>query len=122
MQGIGVRHAPFYLLKATKRALESQDDAAEAKRGCAERSDEEEEKLVEEKLRQLQQLAQSPSTQQSPADPAATVCLNSHWQQIGNLMLYTAAGVTGSPKVRLNGGLVKRLSKVFNFEASVSFI
>lgn len=31
--------------------------------------------------------------------PEPTGCLKSSWQQIGNLLLYTAAGVKGSDKV-----------------------
>ncbi|XP_026799229.3 bifunctional polynucleotide phosphatase/kinase [Pangasianodon hypophthalmus] len=88
--------------KSTKRALDSEDDASEAKRGRSEKCDEDEGDLVEEKLRQLQQLAQGTITQQSPSKPSASVpsaCLHSHWQQVGTLMLYTAAGVTGSSKI-----------------------
>ncbi|XP_053503068.1 bifunctional polynucleotide phosphatase/kinase [Ictalurus furcatus] len=88
--------------KSTKRALDSEDDAPEAKRGRTEKSDEDEENLMEEKLRQLQQFAEDKSTRQSPSKPSAaapSACVNSHWKQIGNLMLYTAAGVTGSAKI-----------------------
>ncbi|KAK3560836.1 hypothetical protein QTP86_021860 [Hemibagrus guttatus] len=88
--------------KSTKRVLDSEDDASDAKCGRTENSDEDEENLVEEKLRQLQQFAQSTSTQQSPSQPSGTApssCLKSHWQQIGNLLLYTAAGVAGSSKI-----------------------
>lgn len=89
--------------KSTKRALDSEDDAPEAKRGRTGKSDEDEENLMEEKLRQLQQFAEDKSTRQSPSKPSAaalSACINSHWKQIGNLMLFTAAGVTGSAKVR----------------------
>lgn len=96
--------------KSTKRAFDSEDDAAKAKRRRTEKSDEEEEDLLEEKLRQLQQFAEDKATQQSPSKRSTTACLNSHWQQIGNLLLYTAAGVTGSSKVRIKGGLAMRLS------------
>ncbi|GAA6075327.1 bifunctional polynucleotide phosphatase/kinase isoform X1, partial [Tachysurus ichikawai] len=88
--------------KSTKRALDSEDDASDAKRGRTEKSDEDEEKLLEEKLRQLQEIAQSTSLQQTPSQPCGTApsaCLKSHWQQINNLLLYTAAGVTGSSKI-----------------------
>ncbi|KAB5550044.1 hypothetical protein PHYPO_G00049130 [Pangasianodon hypophthalmus] len=87
--------------KSTKRALDSEDDASEAKRGRSEKCDEDEGDLVEEKLRQLQQLAQGTITQQSskPSASVPSACLHSHWQQVGTLMLYTAAGVTGSSKI-----------------------
>ncbi|KAI5098680.1 bifunctional polynucleotide phosphatase/kinase isoform X1, partial [Silurus meridionalis] len=92
--------------KSTKRALDPEDEASDAKRGRTEKADgegdDDDENLLEEKLRQLQQFAQGKSTQQSPARPSATApsaCSNSHWQQIGNLLLYTAAGVTGSSKI-----------------------
>ncbi|XP_060799222.1 bifunctional polynucleotide phosphatase/kinase [Neoarius graeffei] len=90
--------------KSTKRALDSRDDACEAKRGRTEKpdEDEDEEKLMEEKLRQLQQFAEGTSTQHSPSEPSTTVptaCCRSHWEQIGSLLLYTAAGVTGSAKI-----------------------
>ncbi|MCJ8739754.1 hypothetical protein PDJAM_G00050750 [Pangasius djambal] len=88
--------------KSTKRALDSEDDAAGAKRWRSETRDEDEEDLVEEKLRQLQQFAQGTISQQSPSKPSAgapSACLHSRWQQVGALMLYTAAGVTGSSKI-----------------------
>uniref|UniRef100_W5UJI3 Bifunctional polynucleotide phosphatase/kinase n=1 Tax=Ictalurus punctatus TaxID=7998 RepID=W5UJI3_ICTPU len=88
--------------KSTKRALDSEDDAPEAKRGRTGKSDEDEENLMEEKLRQLQQFAEDKSTRQSPSKPSAaalSACINSHWKQIGNLMLFTTAGVTGSAKI-----------------------
>ncbi|XP_027011334.2 bifunctional polynucleotide phosphatase/kinase isoform X1 [Tachysurus fulvidraco] len=88
--------------KSTKRALDAEDDASDAKRGRTEKSDEDEEKLLEEKLRQLQEIAQSTSSQQTPSQPCGTApsaCLKSHWQQIGSLLLYTAAGVTASSKI-----------------------
>uniref|UniRef100_A0AAR2LUE8 PNK FHA domain-containing protein n=1 Tax=Pygocentrus nattereri TaxID=42514 RepID=A0AAR2LUE8_PYGNA len=56
--------------------------------------------LVEEKLRQLQELADKAATQPSkPTTAASSACSHSHWQQVGNLMLYNAAGVTGSSKI-----------------------
>uniref|UniRef100_A0A667XZ62 Polynucleotide kinase 3'-phosphatase n=1 Tax=Myripristis murdjan TaxID=586833 RepID=A0A667XZ62_9TELE len=63
-----------------------------------------EERLAEEKLRQLQQMAEKAtagsSTQPSSSSASSSSeCLKSNWQQIGNLMLYTAAGVKGSNKV-----------------------
>lgn len=69
-----------------------------------EEDDDEEERLAEEKLKQLQELAEksmteSHSTQPSSSPSSSKGCLKSSWQQIGNLMLYTAAGVKGSDKV-----------------------
>ena len=77
-----------------------------------EEEEEEEETVAEEKLRQLQKMAEKAtvgsSTNGSLAASASTpslsssVCPKSHWQQVGNLLLYTAAGVRGSDKVRRN--------------------
>uniref|UniRef100_A0AAR2JR87 PNK FHA domain-containing protein n=1 Tax=Pygocentrus nattereri TaxID=42514 RepID=A0AAR2JR87_PYGNA len=86
---------------STKRPLCLEDDASNSKRGRTEKSDEEEvDDLVEEKLRQLQELADKAATQPSkPTTAASSACSHSHWQQVGNLMLYNAAGVTGSSKI-----------------------
>ncbi|XP_056231072.1 bifunctional polynucleotide phosphatase/kinase [Seriola aureovittata] len=72
-----------------------------------EEEEDEEERLAEEKLKQLQELAEKsttersnstqPSSSSSPSSSKA--CLKSSWQQIGNLMLYTAAGVRASDKI-----------------------
>lgn len=65
----------------------------------------EEERLAEVKLKHLQELAErsmaqrSNGTQTSTSTASSVPCLKSSWQQIGNLMLYTAAGVKGSNKV-----------------------
>jgi len=64
-----------------------------------------EESAAEEKLRQLQKMAEKAmvgsSVTGTPASSSPSApCLKSHWQQIGNLLLYTAAGVRGSEKVR----------------------
>lgn len=64
--------------------------------------EEDEEKTAEEKLKQLQELADKSMTnsaQPSSSSSSSKGCLKSNWQQIGNLMLYTAAGVKGSDKV-----------------------
>lgn len=69
------------------------------------RTEEEEERLAEEKLKQLQELAEKSltekrnGTQPSSSSSSSKACLKSSWQQISNLMLYTAAGVKGSDKV-----------------------
>ncbi len=68
--------------------------------------DEEDEEIsAEEKLKQLQALAQkerdnklnSPSVK---ATAPSSTCSQSHWQHIGSLLLFTAAGVPDSSKVR----------------------
>ncbi len=70
-----------------------------------EEEEDEEERLAKEKLKQLQELAEksmterSNSTQPSSSSLSSRGCLRSSWQQIGNLLLYTAAGVRGSDKV-----------------------
>lgn len=84
--------------KSTKRPLGTEDSVSLSKRGRTENSDDE--GLSDDKLRQLQDLAQKVTTklplQNQPLSPP---CPQSHWQQIGNLMLYTAAGVTPRSKV-----------------------
>lgn len=66
----------------------------------------EEERLAEVKLKHLQEMAEKSMaqrrncTQTSTSSPSSMPCLKSSWQQIGNLMLSTAAGVKGSNKVR----------------------
>ncbi|XP_053277998.1 bifunctional polynucleotide phosphatase/kinase isoform X2 [Pleuronectes platessa] len=72
-----------------------------------EEEEDEEERLAEEKLKQLQELAEksmtemsnSPHPSSSSSSSSSKACLKSSWQQIGNLMLYTAAGVKGSDKI-----------------------
>ncbi|XP_076831828.1 bifunctional polynucleotide phosphatase/kinase isoform X2 [Brachyhypopomus gauderio] len=89
--------------KSTKRPHATEDDASGNKRGRAADSDsDEEESLAEENLRKLQTLAQRSSAQKNPprqTAAAASACPHSSWQQIGNLMMYTAAGVTGSSRI-----------------------
>lgn len=90
--------------KATKRPHSPGDDVPHPKRGRDYEEDEDEETSAEEKLQQLQAFAQresddglkSPSVKSSA--PSST-CSQSHWQQIGSLMLFTAAGVTASSKI-----------------------
>lgn len=69
-----------------------------------EEEEDEEEKLAEEKLKQLQELAEKSVTEGSTNQPSSSsssskACLKSTWEQIGNLLVYTAAGVRGSDKV-----------------------
>uniref|UniRef100_A0A8C8G5Y5 Polynucleotide kinase 3'-phosphatase n=1 Tax=Oncorhynchus tshawytscha TaxID=74940 RepID=A0A8C8G5Y5_ONCTS len=64
--------------------------------------EDEAEKLAEEKLRQLQEMSESASGASRDCvqqQASVSACSRSHWQQIGNLMLYTAVGVTGSTKI-----------------------
>ncbi|KAM3615776.1 uncharacterized protein V6R79_007629 [Siganus canaliculatus] len=69
-----------------------------------EQQEDEEERMAEEKLKQLQELAEksvtetSKSTQPSSSS-SSKGCSKSSWQQIGDLMLYTAAGVKASDKI-----------------------
>lgn len=105
-------------VQSSKRRLSPERDQPEVKRqkrgGQAsdtkieeEEEEDEEERLAEEKLKQLQELAEkSLSDRVSHSQPSSSSslssskgCLKSSWQQIGNLMYYTAAGVKGSNKV-----------------------
>uniref|UniRef100_A0A7N6AH04 PNK FHA domain-containing protein n=1 Tax=Anabas testudineus TaxID=64144 RepID=A0A7N6AH04_ANATE len=84
--------------KSSKRRLGPEKGHSEAKQ------EDEEERLAEEKLRQLQELAEkssekSNSSQPSSSSSSSKPCLKSSWEQIGNLMIYTAAGVRGSDKI-----------------------
>ncbi|XP_060901621.1 bifunctional polynucleotide phosphatase/kinase [Labrus mixtus] len=80
-------------------------EEASARRREEEEDNEEEERLAEEKLKQLQELAgkslteESTSLQPSSSSSSAKGCLKSNWQQISNLLLYTAAGVKASDKI-----------------------
>ncbi|XP_070827163.1 bifunctional polynucleotide phosphatase/kinase [Chaetodon trifascialis] len=84
------------------------EEEASDRRAKEEEEEEEEERLAEEKLKQLQELAEKSKTERSnrtqPSSSSSSSssskgCLKSSWQQIGNLMLYTAAGVKGSDKI-----------------------
>ncbi|XP_042342152.1 bifunctional polynucleotide phosphatase/kinase [Plectropomus leopardus] len=102
-------------MKSSKRQLSPESGSPEVKRrrknqGASDRrmkeeEDDEEERLAEEKLRQLQEFAEksvterSNSAQPSSSSSSSKGCLKSNWQQISNLMLYTAAGVKGSDKI-----------------------
>ncbi|XP_056467303.1 bifunctional polynucleotide phosphatase/kinase [Gadus chalcogrammus] len=90
----------------TKR--QRRDEADSDTWGTTERQNEEE-SVAEEKLRKLQKMAEKATVGSSPNGPLAasastpslssSVCPKSHWQQIGNLLLYTAAGVRGREKI-----------------------
>lgn len=69
------------------------------------KDEDEEERLAEENLKHLQEFAEksvseeSKGIQPSPSSSSMKACAKSSWQQIGSLMLYTAAGVKASDKV-----------------------
>ncbi|XP_018543113.1 LOW QUALITY PROTEIN: bifunctional polynucleotide phosphatase/kinase [Lates calcarifer] len=89
-------------VKRQRRELEEEEEASGG--WVKEEEEDEEERLAEEKLRQLQELAErsnstQPSSSSSPSSSPSKACVKSSWQQIGNLLLYTAAGVRGSDKV-----------------------
>ncbi|TDH15132.1 hypothetical protein EPR50_G00028430 [Perca flavescens] len=102
-------------MKSSKRRLSPESENSEVKRQrrdeeasdrqMKEEEEEAEEKMAEERLKQLQELAEksitqrSNSTQPSSSSSSSKGCLKSSWQQISNLMLYTAAGVKGSDKI-----------------------
>ncbi|XP_008424314.1 bifunctional polynucleotide phosphatase/kinase [Poecilia reticulata] len=90
--------------KASKRQLNTERDQSEVKRQKLDEQDEEE-RLAEEKLKQLQEFAEKNMTEEkkdshySPLSSPAKACVKSSWQQTGNLMFYTAAGVKASDKI-----------------------
>lgn len=78
------------------------DERASDKQMKEEDEDEDEdERLAEERLQQLQQFAEKSMAETSSSAQSSSLkaCQKSSWQQIGNLLLYTAAGVKGSDKV-----------------------
>ncbi|XP_067221171.1 bifunctional polynucleotide phosphatase/kinase isoform X2 [Chanodichthys erythropterus] len=90
--------------KATKRPHSPEEDAPRTKRGRDDEEDEDEQTSAEKKLKQLQAFAQresDDSLDSATVKPSASssTCSQSHWQQIGSLMLFTAAGVPESSKV-----------------------
>ncbi|KAK7156181.1 hypothetical protein R3I94_006306 [Phoxinus phoxinus] len=90
--------------KATKRPRSPEKDDTRMKRVRDDEDDEEEETSSEIKLKQLQAFAERESDENldpPTLKPSATssTCSQSHWQQIGSLMLFTAAGVPESSKV-----------------------
>ncbi|XP_069551502.1 bifunctional polynucleotide phosphatase/kinase [Brachyistius frenatus] len=88
-----------------KRQRRDEDASDRQMKEEEEEDEDEEERLAEKKLKHLQELAgksmlkKSNSIQSSSSSSTSKACLKSSWQQIGNLMLYTAAGVRGSEKV-----------------------
>ncbi|XP_027900878.1 bifunctional polynucleotide phosphatase/kinase isoform X1 [Xiphophorus couchianus] len=90
--------------KASKRQLNTERAQPEVKRQKLDEQDEEE-RLSEEKLKELQEFAEKnmteekKDTQSSPSSSPAKACVKSSWQQTGTLMFYTAAGVKASKKI-----------------------
>lgn len=104
-------------MKRQRRELEEEEEVSGG--WVKEEEEDEEERLAEEKLRQLQELAErsnctQPSSSSSPSSSPSKACVKSSWQQIGNLLLYTAAGVRGSDKV---GKEIFICVLIFNFIA-----
>lgn len=97
------------IVQSSKRRIALEKGHSEAKRQkreevasdgqVKEEEEDEEERLAEEKLKQLQELAEKSERRDSTRPSSSKACVQSSWEQIGNLMLYTAAGVRGSDKV-----------------------
>ncbi|XP_013870426.1 bifunctional polynucleotide phosphatase/kinase [Austrofundulus limnaeus] len=96
--------------KSSKRNLSPGRETSEVKRPrideeVSDRGINDEERLIEEKLKRLQELAEKSATvqtkddQPSSSSSSAKECAKSSWQQIGNLLVYTAAGVKASNKI-----------------------
>ncbi|KAM9801015.1 bifunctional polynucleotide phosphatase/kinase [Neosynchiropus ocellatus] len=98
--------------KSSKRPLSPEGDQSDMKRrrkgvrtsGAQMKQDEEDEdeKEAEAKLRKLQELAEKSMTEttgSAESSSSSAACSESFWEQTGNLLLYTAAGVKGSDKV-----------------------
>uniref|UniRef100_A0A671PL29 Bifunctional polynucleotide phosphatase/kinase-like n=1 Tax=Sinocyclocheilus anshuiensis TaxID=1608454 RepID=A0A671PL29_9TELE len=96
-----------YFSKSPKKvsSVLRQDDVPPTKRGCGgdddDDDDEGDETSAEEKLKQLQALAQKGCDKLDSPSVKATVPSStcSHWQQISSLLLFTAAGVPDSSKI-----------------------
>uniref|UniRef100_A0A672ISC0 Uncharacterized protein n=1 Tax=Salarias fasciatus TaxID=181472 RepID=A0A672ISC0_SALFA len=96
-----------FLFLQPKRRLNPKEEQSVAKRQKRDEEEEdEEEKANEEKLKQLQEFAEKSMAEErnSSQSPSASssggkACPQSSWQHIGNLLLYTAAGVKGSDKI-----------------------
>ncbi|KAJ8256549.1 hypothetical protein COCON_G00187010 [Conger conger] len=89
--------------QAAKRP-HSQEEDSSGKRARTEGSssgDDDAESLIEQKLRRLQEVAAEADVQQAGKGPApgSSPCPMDRWEQVGKLLLFTAAGVTASTKV-----------------------
>lgn len=100
-----------FSVQSSKRQLSPERENSEVKRPRVEEEAldggiNDEERLVEERLKHLQEFAEKSATalskddQPSSSSSSARECVKSSWQQIGNLLVYTAAGVKASNKVR----------------------
>lgn len=102
----------YFFVQASKRQLNTERDQPEVKRQKLD----EEERLSEEKLKELQEFAEKnmteekKDTQSSPSSSPAKACMKSSWQQTGTLMFYTAAGVKVSNKVG-NGSFLEQYTR-----------
>ncbi|XP_033833465.1 bifunctional polynucleotide phosphatase/kinase [Periophthalmus magnuspinnatus] len=95
---------PTSPIKSSKRSLSPEKDHPEMKRlksaiGAKEEDYDENEKMAEEALKELQKLAARSMSDSSNSNRASEECAKSNWQQINNLMVYTAAGVKASDKI-----------------------
>ncbi|XP_078785480.1 bifunctional polynucleotide phosphatase/kinase isoform X2 [Oryzias latipes] len=102
---------PASPVKSSKRRLSPEKDRPETKRqrrdqdaDRAMKEEEEEEGLAEEKLQQLQEFAAKESkamksSSSSSSSSSVQASVKSSWEQTGNLLVYTAAGVTASEKI-----------------------
>uniref|UniRef100_A0A8C7WSQ4 Polynucleotide kinase 3'-phosphatase n=1 Tax=Oryzias sinensis TaxID=183150 RepID=A0A8C7WSQ4_9TELE len=99
---------PASPVKSSKRRLSPEKDRPETKRqrrdqdaDRAMEEEEEEERLAEEKLQHLQEFAakESKAIESSSSSSSAQACVKSSWEQTGNLLVYTAAGVKASEKI-----------------------
>lgn len=96
----------FALFQAVKRPHTQEEDPS-GKRARTEGSssgDDDAESRIEQKLRQLQEIAAEADNQRAETGPAlgSSPCPMSRWEQVGKLMLFTAAGVTARTKVSMN--------------------
>ncbi|KAL4647390.1 bifunctional polynucleotide phosphatase/kinase isoform X1 [Arapaima gigas] len=94
-----------YLCTNAVKRPSSQEDEVSAKRVCPNGSSDGEdhsESVIEEKLKQLQEFAERASGHESAPSAArgSSPCTKDHWEQTGNLMIFTAAGVVAREKVR----------------------
>uniref|UniRef100_A0A8C9VMC5 Polynucleotide kinase 3'-phosphatase n=1 Tax=Scleropages formosus TaxID=113540 RepID=A0A8C9VMC5_SCLFO len=88
----------------------SQDNELSAKRFCPPGSsggEADAESVIEEKLKRLQEFAESASKCESVPSAAmgSAPCTKNCWEQRGSLMIFTAAGVVAREKVRTKAGL-----------------